>query len=125
MKANIKITYLIAVLLTIGIFAACQKESVPIAIDTTTPQIVSLTTNKADIQFGGSDPAILTCDATGGNLSFKWEVDLGDLFAIKEDNSVVRFTGSPCCVGKKYIKCTVSNDKGSDTKTIIINILEP
>ena len=60
-----------------------------------------------------------------GNLEYTWEVDLGDIFPLKSDNSQVRFSGSPCCIGKKLIKCTVTNDKGSDTKNIEIFILEP
>ena len=74
--------------------------------------------------YGGEDPAIITCEATGGNLSYLWEVDLGDIFPITNDNSKVRFTGSSCCVGDKVIKCTVSNDKGSVSKEVHLTILE-
>lgn len=92
---------------------------------TVTPEIVSLSTDKEEIKFGGEDPAIITCEATGGNLSYQWEVDLGDIFVLNEDGSQVRFTGSECCIGEKIVKCTVSNDKGSVSKIIGINIYIP
>jgi hypothetical protein len=106
------------------IFVACSEQQLT-NNDTDKPEIISLTTDKSTIKFGGEEPAIITCNASGGNLEFTWEVDLGDIFPINSDNSQVRFSGSPCCIGKKLIKCTVTNDKGSDTKEIEIIILEP
>jgi len=92
---------------------------------TTYPQILKLTADKYEIMVGGEDPAILTCEASGGNLGYTWEVDLGDIFALNQTGSQVRFTGSECCVGDKLIKCTVSNDRGSVTDTIIVHIFIP
>ncbi|MEI6090852.1 MAG: hypothetical protein WCR42_10400 [bacterium] len=115
----------IAVLLFTAVLWSCKEET-PVNNDTTTvPQIVSLTADKPEILFGGADPTIITCTATGGELAYKWDVDLGDIFPLNAEGSQVRFTGSPCCLGKKYIKCTVSNDKGSIKDTIIITIKDP
>lgn len=116
--------YYIAAVLILGIVAltGCAKDSPVDSQETTIPKILSLTADKMTITFGGTDPTIITCSAEGGNLEYKWEVDLGDIFPLKSDNSVVRFTGSPCCIGKKIIKCTVSNDKGSVTSNIEIFI---
>ncbi len=94
-------------------------------IVTTTPEIINLTADKNEIKYGGEDPAIISCDASGGNLSYQWEVDLGDIFVLNDDGSQVRFTGSECCIGEKIIKCTVTNDKGSVSKIIAINIFIP
>jgi hypothetical protein len=91
---------------------------------TTIPQIISLTALKSQILYGGNDPAYITCNAIGGNLKYVWEVDLGDIIPLNSDHSKISFNGAACCVGEKIIKCTVSNDKGSDTKSIIITILE-
>jgi len=116
---------LIAVLLFTPILWSC-KENTPVNNTTTTvPKIISLTADKPEILFGGADPTTITCQATGGDLAYKWEVDLGDIFPLNTDGSMIRFTGSPCCIGKKYIKCTVSNDKGSVKDTIIITIKQP
>lgn len=90
----------------------------------TKPLIVSLTAKKTQILYGGQDPAIITCVATGGNLKYKWQVDLGDIIPLNADNSKISFNGAACCVGVKVINCTVSNDSGSVTKSIEIEILE-
>ena len=103
----------------------CKKsEETPTGTSATAaPQVISLTADKTEILYGGQDPTVITCVANGGSLSYKWDVDKGDIFPLKEDNSQVRFSGSPCCIGKKYIKCTVSNDKGSVLDTCIITIV--
>ncbi len=118
-------------LITISIFvlfAACKKkadDNPDPGVTTEVPKIVSLTSDKDEIVFGGEDVAIITCDASGGSIEYTWEVDLGDIFPLNEDGSQVRFTGSECCLGEKFIKCTAQNDKGSVTDTIVINILLP
>ena len=114
---------IVVIFVIIGLIA-CSEEQLT-NNDSVKPEIISLTTDKSTIKFGGEEPAIITCNASGGNLEYTWEVDLGDIFPLKSDNSQVRFSGSPCCIGKKLIKCTVTNDKGSDTKDIEIIILEP
>jgi len=114
------------ILLTVTILS-CKKDtdtSDP-GVVTTYPEIIELKADKYEIKVGGEDPCILTCEASGGNLSYVWEVDLGDIFAINEEGSQVRFTGSECCVGDKLIKCTVSNDLGSVTETVIVHIYIP
>ena len=104
----------------------CKKETEPESgIETSVPVIVSLSSDKDIIEFGGADPAIITCETTGGEISYEWEVDLGDIFVLNEDGSQVRFTGSECCIGEKVIKCTASNDKGSISETVIIFIESP
>lgn len=119
-----RLIYLTIFIATLTLLS-CNKNNINPKDDTSVPQILSLVADKNEIEFGGKDPAIITCNATGGHLNYTWEVDLGDIFPLKSDNSVVRFSGSPCCIGKKIIKCTVANDKGTDTKTIEINIKEP
>lgn len=119
------IAFLVPMLL--AIIAGCSKDSSNpgnTGIETGPPEILSLTAEKTQILYGGQDPAVITCAATGGNLTYVWEVDLGDIIPLNTDRSKVRFTGSACCVGEKIIKCTVSNSKGSVSKTIIITILE-
>ncbi len=90
----------------------------------TTPVIDSLSATKLIIAFGGTEPTIISAYAHGGNLTYIWEVDFGDIIPQNNEATQVSFAGSPCCVGEKEIKCTVSNDKGSDSKIITITILE-
>jgi hypothetical protein len=106
--------------------AGCSKNDTPTNTDPETgpPLIVGLTAEKSQILYGGQDPAIITCNATGGNLTYVWEVDLGDIIPMNNSHSKVSFSGAACCVGDKTIKCTVSNSQGSVSKTIVITILE-
>lgn len=101
-----------------------EKENDP-SVETSIPVILSLSSDKDIIKFGGDDPAIITCETTGGDISYEWEVDLGDIFVLNESGSQVRFTGSECCIGDKIISCTATNDKGSASETVTINIIIP
>jgi hypothetical protein len=120
---------LILTLFTVSIIfvSGCKKDNndPEPGIETSIPEIVSLSSDKSSIEFGGEDPAIITCNASGGDISFEWEVDLGDIFVLNETGSQVRFTGSECCIGEKIITCTVKNDKGSTSETVMINIFIP
>lgn len=121
-----KFNQLIIVLFLFTTILSCnKKEETNPGIETSIPVIQSLTSDKSSIKFGGEEPAMITCMATGGNLQYTWEVDLGDIFVINEDGSQVRFTGSECCIGDKYIRCTVKNDKGEASETVTVNIFIP
>ena len=104
--------------------AGCDKENKDINLNTEFPAIDSITTSSYQVKAGSKDPAILNCYATGGNLNYVWEVDLGDLFPLNDKGSEVQFTASPCCLGEKSISCMVSNDKGSVSKNITITIIQ-
>lgn len=123
MKYKLIFTLIIAVVVA----ASCKKEETNknTDVEISIPIIESLTSDKASIQFGGEEPAIITCEATGGNLEYTWEVDLGDIFVLNDSGSKVRFTGSECCIGEKVIKCTVKNGKGETSETVIVNIYIP
>lgn len=112
----------LASIILIGFLAvSCTKES-PVNPNTTNPTIISLTTDKTSITVG--EPATITCNAEGGELNYEWDVLLGDIIPQNETGSVVKFSGAECCSGDKTISCTVSNDKGKASETIIITIVE-
>jgi putative hemolysin len=104
----------------------CSQESTNPNTDPETgvPEILGISAEKTQILYGGQDPAIITCNATGGNLKYVWEVDLGDIIPLNASHSKISFNGSACCVGEKIITCTVSNSQGSVSKSIVITILE-
>lgn len=117
-----------AIRLALAIFSlvfiiSCDKENKE-NITTEMPEIISLTSDKTEIKYGASEPAKLKCTALGDNLKYVWEVDFGDLFVINTDGSEVQFTASPCCMGKKTIRCKVSNSGGKVTESIEITIIE-
>ncbi len=101
----------------------CQENESPTKNENTTqPEIVKLSTTATEILI--ADAAIVTCEATGGNLEYTWEVLLGDIIPMNEEGSQVRYSGAECCIGEKEITCTVKNDKGEDKKIIIISITD-
>ncbi len=114
-------------ILAIAIFISCEKDEDKIepTVETTVPVITGLTADKTIINVGGEDPTQITCEATGGNLEYLWEVDLGDIISMNDEASLISYTASDCCLGEKTLKCTVSNDKGSIDGTIKINIVIP
>jgi hypothetical protein len=118
---------ILCILIVTVSFLSCKKDTITAdpGVVTSFPEIIELKADKYEIKVGGEDPCILTCDAIGGNLSYVWEVDLGDIFAVNETGSQVRFTGSECCVGDKLINCTVSNELGSVTETVMVHIFIP
>ena len=119
-----KVTTFVFALIGLTFFSSCDKDGTSNNLQTEMPVIDSLITNSTRITYGGDNPAILKCFATGGNLNYIWEVDLGDLFSLNDEGSEVQFTASPCCIGEKAITCTVSNDKGKVSKSIAITITQ-
>lgn len=121
---NLKFRYFSSIsLFVILTLVSCNKTTPTSSnADTTLPEIVSIVSDKSQIH-SIEEFTDITCTAKGGNLSYKWEVDLGDLIPQNTNHSVVRFSGAACCEGEKEIKCTVSNDKGSITKTVIVKII--
>jgi hypothetical protein len=120
-----RIALLVYISLTL-LMLSCSNDNGPITNDneTTMPVIDSLFSDKTEIMYGGTESTVLTCKASGGNLKYVWQVDLGDIIPINNDKLKVSFTGSACCVGIKIISCTVSNNKGSVTGIVKVKILE-
>ena len=116
-------TYLF-VLAGLLILGSCDKETKSYNSSNTAPAIDSLTTSMTEMSFGSSKPAILECYATGGELTYIWVVDLGDLLIINDSGSQAQYSASPCCIGEKVISCTVSNNKGEVVDYIMVTITE-
>ena len=116
-------TYLFA-LAGILLLGSCVKEKNTFNANNTTPIVDSLTTSISVMPFGSTKPAVLNCYATGGDLTYIWEVDLGYLFIINDSGSQAQYSASPCCIGEKIISCTVSNNKGEVVDYVMITITE-
>jgi PKD repeat protein len=86
------------------------------------PEIINIESDKTELQSGSTDKANIVCYAIGGNLKYKWEVDCGDITVDQTDNSKIVYSAGTACVGTRDIKCTVSNDKGSVSKTFQITV---
>lgn len=54
----------------------------------------------------------------GENISFQWSTNHGSL--IGKDSSSVQYYGCPTCVGLNTVECTISNEYGTISDTIMI-----
>ena len=119
-----KATTLVFAIIGLVLFASCDKEDTNNNLQTEIPAIDSLTASSTRITAGGEDPAILNCYATGGDLNYIWEVELGDLFSLNDEGSEVQYTAAACCIGEREITCIVENDKGEVSESITITITQ-
>lgn len=109
----------------IMVSSACEKETTedenpdnPLA-----PKIVSITSDKMSIVSGPDDPATIICTATGDNLEYLWEVDLGDITVPDgSDGSTIMFTAADCCEGDREVKCKVSNEHGYVKGSVTLHV---
>ena len=102
MKSMIKILNIFFALILILLIGCKTNSTSPNKVASSAPSILSITAEKTQILYGG-DPAIITCNATGGNLKYVWQVDLGDIIPMNSEHSMVSFSGAACCVGDKTI----------------------
>ena len=58
--------------------------------------------------------------ARGENLNFEWYTNHGSMIAV--DSATVLYWACPSCEGLNIIECTVSNDYGSISDTIMIQV---
>lgn len=119
-----KVVSLVLAIFGLAFLSSCDKENTK-DCSGENPTIISLTSDKEEIKFGATEPAIIKCETPPDeNLTYVWDVDFGDLFVINSDGSEVQFTASPCCMGEKIISCEVSNGHCKTTESIIITIIE-
>ena len=86
------------------------------------PEIISLESDKALIHADANETAALVCYAIGGHLKYAWQTDCAGLAYDPADSSRAILTAQSTCIGARTVTCTVSNEKGSDTKTVQITV---
>jgi len=110
-----------ALLVCLMMAISCQKDkedtkppvepSVNLALD-------SITTTKKSIIVW--EEIVIIAHARGENLKFKWETSNGSM--IGRDSVSVRYWGCPSCIGVNIIQCTVTNEFGSISDTIMVKV---
>lgn len=66
------------------------------------------------------DTIVLSAQASGENLDYKWQRARGSLVQLPEDPSKAYFWGCVTCVGDLTVTCTVSNEHGQYTKDVTV-----
>jgi hypothetical protein len=115
-----KIVGLISVIVCISIlFISCKKEKDPQPPDPSDNLALdSIVASKKVIET--VEEITITAYARGRNLSYQWEANHGTL--ISADSVTVGYWACYSCAGLNTIECTVSNEYGSISDTIMIRV---
>lgn len=87
------------------------EPSVNLALD-------SITTPKKHIVM--FEEILVTAHARGENLKYFWETNHGSMLG--KDSITVRYWGCASCIGLNTIQCTVSNEYGSVSDTVMVQV---
>jgi len=87
------------------------KPSINLAID-------SIVATKTNIVVW--EEIYITVYTTGKNLTYKWNRNHGSMLQV--DSSTVKYWACPSCIGLNTIECKVSNEFGTVSDTIMINV---
>jgi hypothetical protein len=66
------------------------------------------------------EECIVTVYARGTNLSYKWEADHGSMLGT--GLTTATYWACPSCLGTNTIKCTVTDENGSVSDTLMLHI---
>jgi hypothetical protein len=100
-------------------FVSCKKEDDSPPVDPTNNLALdSLVASKKNIET--VEVITITAYARGQNLAYHWEANHGTL--ICNDSVTVEYWGCASCAGLNTIECTVSNEYGSVSDTIMIRV---
>lgn len=110
---------LFTVIIVSLVFVSCKKEkeekepdpSDNLAID-------SLVTTKRTIVVW--EKILITAYARGKNLSYQWSANHGSM--VGKDSITVKYWGCNTCVGLNTVECKVSNEYGTVSDTIMIQV---
>lgn len=112
---------LLAIFIISLLFVSCRKEkekeepapSDNLALD-------SIITTKRTIVVW--EEIYITAYTRGKNLSIKWSANHGSLLGT--DSSTVKYWGCNSCIGLNTIECKVSNEYGTVSDTIMIQVYQ-
>jgi len=105
-------------LLVILIFACTKEDDKPDVNPTDNLSLHSLVATKKHIVTW--EEITVKAYARGENLKFEWYTNHGSMVAV--DSVTVLYWACPSCEGLNIIECTVSNDYGSISDTVMIQV---
>lgn len=112
--------YILTSILLLAIFIfSCKKDSNnPNVQASDNLAIDSLVATKANIKI--YEQTFITAYTRGKNLKFHWSANHGTIETT--DSSTVMYWACPSCLGLNTIECKVSNEFGTVSDTIMINV---
>ncbi|GAB4282343.1 MAG: hypothetical protein Kow0068_06960 [Marinilabiliales bacterium] len=112
----IKIIFLIIISI---LSTNCKKEEPIKEVEPTVNLAIdSLVATKTDIVVW--EEIYITAYTKGENLNFSWSTNHGSM--VGKDSSTVKYWACYSCIGLNTVKCEVSNEYGTVSDTIMINV---
>ena len=100
-------------------FLSCKKKQENIEPDPSDNLAIdSIVATKTNIITW--EEIFITSYTRGKNITLKWSANHGSM--LSTDSSTVKYWACPSCIGQNTIECKASNEYGSISKTITINI---
>jgi hypothetical protein len=114
MKTNFSILFIMAILM----FGCNKQEGNPDVAPSDNLALDSLVATKKHIVTW--EEITVKAYARGENLKIEWYTNHGSMVAL--DSVTVIYWACPSCEGLNIIECTVSNDYGSISDTVMIQV---
>ncbi len=100
-------------------FYSCKKEKANIEPDPSDNLAIdSIVATKTNIITW--EEIFITAYTRGNNITLKWSANHGSMLGT--DSSSVKYWACPSCTGTNTIECKASNEYGTISKTITINV---
>ena len=116
---NIISVIFFALIMSAIVFTACQKEPESPPTDPT-PNLAldSIVASKNNIII--YEEIFITAFARGQNLTYRWKTNHGSMVGL--DSVTAKYWACYACIGDNVVECTVSNEYGAITDTIVIHV---
>jgi hypothetical protein len=100
-------------------FFACNKHDDIVPENTTNTIIIdSIIPTKRNLIVW--EESYITVYARGNNLTYYWECDHGTVLG--RDSTTVLYYACPSCLGDNTVKCTVTDEYGSVSDTVMVHV---
>ena len=111
--------FFFALIMILVVFSACRKEAEPPPPDPT-PNLAldSIVASKNNIII--YEEIYITAYARGENLKYQWKTNHGSMVGL--DSVTAKYWACYSCIGHNVVECTVSNEYGAITDTIVIHV---
>ncbi len=106
-------------LLACGMMVSCNKHDDLVPDQTSNTIIIdSIVPSKRNLVVW--EECYVSVYARGNNLSYKWEADHGSMLGT--GLTTATYWACPSCLGTNTIKCTISDENGSVSDTLMLHI---
>ncbi len=106
------------IMLSIAVSACRKEDELPPPDPTPNLALDSIVASKTNIII--YEEILITAYARGQNLTYQWKTNHGSMVGL--DSVTAKYWACYSCIGDNVVECTVSNDYGAITDTIVIHV---